>query len=98
MIYWGRIFCFLHSLPRTLRKNLLLRPWGFFFCLLDLLGKNLLLPHRGYFGEESSASSQEIFLNMLGFLGEESSTSTVGMIFIREESFASLLEMMLDVF
>ena len=82
----------------TLRKNLLLRPWGFFFCLLDLLGKNLLLPHRGYFGEESSASSQEIFLNMLGFLGEESSTSTVGMIFIREESFASLLEMMLDVF
>ena len=34
---------------------------------------------------------------MLGFIGEESSASSIGMIFIKEESSAFLLEMMLDV-
>ena len=54
VIHWGRIFCFLHGLLRTLRKNLLLLCWAFFFffflfSVLDSLGKNLLLPYRAYF-------------------------------------------------
>ena len=69
VIHWGRIFFFLHGLVRTLRKNLLLPHWGFFFFFrcIGLIGEEsfassqgilqVYLIHRGYFGEESFASS-----------------------------------------
>ena len=46
VIHWGRIFCFLHGLLRTLRKNLLLPRWRFFFFFFGI----------GLTGEESSTS------------------------------------------
>ena len=56
---------------------------GIFFGVWDSLGKNLLLPYLGYFREESSAFLLGICFNVLGSIGEE--------------SFASSIEMMLDM-
>ena len=82
VIHQGRIFCFLHGLLRTLRKNLLLPRQGFFWCMRLT-------------GEESFASLLEILwgrifyfltrdcFNVLGFIGEESFTSSMGWCLIR---------------
>ena len=80
--------------------------------MCDPLGKNLLLSScfAKDFEEESSTSSLGILwgrifcllfgycLNVLGFIRKKSCASSVGMIFIREESSTSLLGMMLCVF
>ena len=107
VIHWGRIFYFLHDLLKTLRKNLLLSCWGLFFWCIGLTGEKSSASSQGIlqvyliwgilWGRISYFLTGDC-LNVLRSIREESYASSIGMIFIREESSTSLLGMMLDVF